>query len=141
MDNPTNQAQRKVRLGMVGGGPGSNIGATHRYAAHFDERYRLVTGVFASTPERSQAFAATLDIAPDRRYGCWQEMAEAEAKRPDGMEAVTIVTPNNSHYEIAKAFLEQGIDIYYWVFWVSLSLDVLERTRRSALLTRYVAIH
>lgn len=60
--------QRKVRLSMVGGGPGSNIGATHRYAAHFDERYALVTGVFASDAERSRAFATTLEIAPDRRY-------------------------------------------------------------------------
>lgn len=96
---------------MVGGGPGSNIGATHRYAARFDDRFTLVTGVFAADAERSRAFAATLDIASDRRYSSWQAMAEQEAKRADGIEAVTIVTPNNSHYAIAKAFLEQGIDV------------------------------
>lgn len=83
-----NRLQRKVRLGMVGGGPGSNIGAPHRYAARFDERYTLVTAVFASDAERSRAFAATLDLAPDRRDGSCQEMAAAEAKRTDGIEAV-----------------------------------------------------
>lgn len=125
---------RKVRLGMVGGGPGSNIGATHRYAAHFDERYALLTGVFASTPERSHAFAATLDIAPDRRYGSWPAMAEAEAKRPDGIEAVTIVTPNNSHYDIAKAFLAQGIDVICdkpLTTDLNQALDLLRLTRQS----------
>ncbi len=107
----THRPQRKVRLGMVGGGPGSNIGETHRYAARFDGRYALVTGVFASNADRSRDFAAMLDIAPDRRYSTWQEMAEQEAQRKDGLEVVSIMTPNNSHYPIAKAFLEQGIDV------------------------------
>ncbi len=111
MQETTNQPQRKVRLGMVGGGPGSNIGETHRYAARFDGRYALVSGVFASDAERSRGFAATLGIASDRRYGTWQEMAEQEAQREDGIEVVSIMTPNNSHYAIAKAFLEQGIDV------------------------------
>jgi predicted dehydrogenase len=105
------QRRRKVRLGVVGGGPGSNIGETHRYAARYDERYALLTGVFASEAERSQGFAATLDVAPDRRYGSWQEMVEQEARRDDGIEAVGIMTPNNSHYAIARAFLEHGIDV------------------------------
>jgi predicted dehydrogenase len=104
-------SSRKVRLGMVGGGPGSNIGETHRYAARFDGRYTLISGVFASGAERSRAFAATLDIAPERRYGSWQEMAAAEAQRDDGVEVVSVVTPNNTHYPIAKAFLEQGIHV------------------------------
>src|SRR5439155_13922612 len=94
-----------------GGGPGSNIGETHRYAARLDDRYVLVTGVFASDAERSRDFAAVLDIAADRRYGSWQEMAEQETRREDGLEVVSIMTPNNSHYAIAKAFLEQGIDV------------------------------
>jgi len=105
------QPQRKVRLGIVGGGLGSNIGETHRYAARFDDRYVLVTGVFASDAERSRDFASTLDIAPDRRYGSWQEMVEQEAQRKDGLEVVSIMTPNSSHYSIAKAFLEHGIDV------------------------------
>jgi len=96
---------------MVGGGPGSNIGETHRYAARYHERFALVAGVFASDAERSRDFAAALDIAPDRRYGSWQEMAEQEARRDDGIETVSIMTPNNSHYAIAKAFLEHGVDV------------------------------
>jgi predicted dehydrogenase len=111
MPEPTNRRKRKVRLGMVGGGPGSNIGETHRYAARLDDRYTLVTGVFASDAERSRDFADTLGIASDRRYASWQEMAEQEARRADGIEVVSIMTPNNSHYAIARAFLEQGIDV------------------------------
>ena len=100
-----------LRLGMVGGGPGSNIGETHRQAARLDGRYDLVAGVFASDAERSRAFAATLGIAPARRYATWHEMAAQEAARDDGIEVVAIMTPNNSHYAIAKAFLEQGVDV------------------------------
>jgi predicted dehydrogenase len=111
MRETTPQFNRKVRLGMVGGGAGSNIGQTHRYAAGFDGRYELVTGVFATSAERSRDFAARLGIAADRRYGTWQEMAEQEARREDGIEAVSIMTPNNTHYPIAKGFLEQGIDV------------------------------
>ena len=111
MPETTNQPQRKVRLGIVGGGPGSNIGETHRYAARYHERFALVTGVFASDAERSRDFAATLDIAPDRRYGSWQELVEQEVRRNDGIEAVSIMTPNNSHYAIARTFLEHGVDV------------------------------
>ena len=100
-----------LRLGMVGGGPGSNIGETHRQAARLDGRYDLVAGVFASNAERSRAFAATLGIAPERRYATWHEMAGQEGARSDGIEVVAIMTPNNSHYAIAKAFLEQGVDV------------------------------
>ncbi|RAQ95855.1 Gfo/Idh/MocA family protein [Thermogemmatispora tikiterensis] len=110
---PTHEAARlrKVRLGLIGGGPGSNIGPAHRYAALLDGRYALLTGVFSSDPERSRAFAAELGIAGDRRYGRWQEMLEAEAHREDGVEVISIMTPNRSHYPIAKACLEQGFDV------------------------------
>src|SRR5690348_13876465 len=104
-------AKQKVRFGVVGGGPGSNIGEAHRYAARLDNRYELVSGVFASDAERSRNFAATLDIVPERRYASWQEMATQEARRADGIEVVSVMTPNNSHYAIAKAFLEQGIHV------------------------------
>jgi predicted dehydrogenase len=104
-------ARRRLRLGVVGGGPGSNIGETHRQAARLDGRYTLAAGVFATDPERSRAFAASLDIAPDRRYGSWREMADAESQRADGVEVVSIMTPNNSHYAIARAFLDAGIDV------------------------------
>lgn len=111
MSRPENSSPRPLRLGMVGGGPGSNIGATHRQAARLDRRYELVAGVFASDAERSRAFAATLGIEPARRYATWHEMAAQEAQRQDGIEVVAIMTPNNSHYAIAKAFLEQGVDV------------------------------
>ena len=100
-----------LRLGMVGGGAGSHIGATHRQAARMDGRYDLVAGVFTSDAARSRAFAATLALAPDRRYGTWQEMAEQEARRADGIEVVAIMTPNDSHYAIARAFLEQRVHV------------------------------
>jgi predicted dehydrogenase len=96
---------------MVGGGLGSNIGDTHRQAAVRDGRFGLATGVFASDPARSRAFGASLEIADDRRYGTWQEMLDREAHRPDGIEVVAIMTPNNSHHAIAKACLERGIDV------------------------------
>ncbi|MCB9079795.1 MAG: Gfo/Idh/MocA family oxidoreductase [Anaerolineaceae bacterium] len=134
MTNST--APRKLRLGMVGGGPGSNIGETHRYAAGFDGRYKLVTGVFASTAERSRDFAATLDIAPDRRYGAWQEMAEQEAQREDGIEVVAIMTPNNAHYPVAKGFLEHGINVICdkpLTTTLEDALDLLHLTRETGL--------
>ncbi len=103
--------KREVRLAMVGGGPGSNIGETHRYAARIDNRYDLVAGVFATDPVRSQTFAAQLGIATDRRYANWQELVEQESQHPDGVEVVAIVTPNNSHYAIAKDCLEHGLHV------------------------------
>ena len=105
------QTKRKVRLGMVGGGPGSNIGETHRYAARIDNRYDLVAGVFATDPDRSRSFAQGLGIAPERRYADWQEFFAREAGRLDGVEVVAIVTPNNSHHAIAKVCLEHGIHV------------------------------
>jgi predicted dehydrogenase len=104
-------AKRKVRLGMVGGGEGSNIGETHRYAARIDNRYELLAGVFATDPTRSRAFAEQLGLSPDRRYGTWQELIAAEAARPDGIEVLAIVTPNSSHYAIAKAALEARLHV------------------------------
>jgi predicted dehydrogenase len=110
MSQPNNKP-RKVQLGMVGGGAGSNIGQTHRYAARLDDRYALVAGVFASDPSRSKAFGAQLEIAPDRRYGSFEEMARLESGRADGIEVVSILTPNNSHFEIARTFLKHGINV------------------------------
>ncbi|MBV8592488.1 MAG: Gfo/Idh/MocA family oxidoreductase [Acetobacteraceae bacterium] len=101
----------RLRLGMVGGGQGAFIGAVHRYAARLDDRYELVAGAFASTPERSRSSAAALGVAPDRAYGNFAEMAAAEAARDDGIDVVSIVTPNHLHYPVAKAFLEAGIHL------------------------------
>jgi predicted dehydrogenase len=106
----TNQGQRRrLRLGMVGGGPGAFIGAVHRIAARLDDRYELVAAALSSDREKSRAGAKELNIP--RAYGSFQEMAAAEAKLPDGIEVVSIVTPNHMHHAPAKAFLEAGIDV------------------------------
>lgn len=102
---------RRLRLGMVGGGRGAFIGATHRIAARIDDRYELVAGALASDPDRAKASAADLHIAPDRAYGSYAEMAAAEAARPDGIDVVAIVTPNHLHHAPAKAFLQAGIHV------------------------------
>src|SRR6266705_271342 len=100
---------RRLRLGMVGGGPGAFIGAVHRIAARLDDHYELVAAALSSDPERSLAGAKELHIP--RAYLSFAEMAEAESKRPDGIEVVSIVTPNHLHHAPAKAFLEVGIDV------------------------------
>ena len=100
---------RRIRLGMVGGGPDAFIGAVHRIAARLDDHYELVAGALSSTAERSLAGAKELNIP--RAYRSFEEMALAESKRPDGIEVVSIVTPNNLHHAPAKVFLEAGIHV------------------------------
>src|ERR1700687_575746 len=105
----TDGSNRRLRLGMVGGGPGAFIGAVHRIAARIDDRFELVAAALSANPERSRSAARDLHIAPERAYGSFSEMAAAEAKRPDRIDAVSIVTPNHLHFEPAKAFLDAGI--------------------------------
>src|SRR5438309_3587190 len=107
----TDGTRRRLRLGMVGGGPGAFIGAVHRIAARMDDRFELVAGALSSNPERSRAAALELHIVAERAYGSFAEMAAAEAKRPDRIDAVSIVTPNHLHFAPAKAFLEAGIHV------------------------------
>src|SRR4051812_40015580 len=101
----------RIRLGMVGGGQGAFIGAVHRLAARMDDEYEFVAGALSSNAERARASGKELGLAPDRIYTDYNEMAAAEAKREDGIEAVAIVTPNNTHVPIAKAFAAQGIHV------------------------------
>lgn len=105
------RAQGPIRYGMVGGGQGAFIGGVHRIAARMDGEFELVAGALSSDPEKAKASAAELGLDPARSYGTFQEMAKAEAKRPDGIEAVAIVTPNHMHWPAAKAFLEAGIHV------------------------------
>lgn len=105
------RSTRRLRLGMVGGGPGAFIGAVHRIAARLDDRYELVAGALASDPARARAGAAELGIAPERAYGSFEEMAAAEKARSDRIDAVAIVTPNHLHVAPAKAFLAAGIHV------------------------------
>jgi predicted dehydrogenase len=107
----TSTGPRRLRLGMVGGGPGGFIGAVHRIAARLDDRYELIAAALSSDPERGRKAALGLHIAPDRAYASFAEMAAAEARRPDRVDAVSIVTPNHLHFAPAKAFLEAGIHV------------------------------
>jgi predicted dehydrogenase len=100
---------RKLRFGMVGGGPGAFIGGVHRTAARLDGRFELVAGALSSNPEKARSYAAELGIA--RAYDSFHEMAVAESSHPEGIDVVAIVTPNDLHYPIAKAFLEAGIHV------------------------------
>jgi predicted dehydrogenase len=100
-----------IRLGMVGGGQGAFIGGVHRIAARLDGEFQLVAGALSSDPERAKASGAELGLDPSRSYGSFAEMAKAEAKRADGIEAVSIVTPNHMHWPAAKAFLDAGIHV------------------------------
>lgn len=102
---------RRLRLGMVGGGPGGFIGAVHRIAARMDDRFELVAAALSSDAERSRKGAMELHIAPERAYGSFAEMATAEAARPDRIDAVSIVTPNHLHFAVAKAFLDARINV------------------------------
>ena len=103
--------ERRLRYGMVGGGRGAFIGAVHRFAARLDDGFELVAGALSANAENARASGADLGLAPDRAYTSFAAMAEAEAARPDGIEAVVIVTPNHMHYPVAKAFLAAGIDV------------------------------
>ena len=87
----------KIRLGMVGGGEGAFIGAVHRIASRIDDHYELVAGALSSTPEKARRSGEALGLAADRIYDGYESMAKAEAKRPDRIEAVSIVTPNSVH--------------------------------------------
>ena len=102
---------RRLRLAVVGGGPGSFIGAMHRQAARLDDRYELVTGVFSSDPARSKQAGVELGLDPNRFYPSVQEMLESESSRKDGMDVVAIMTPNDSHFEYSVAALERGFDV------------------------------
>jgi len=102
---------RRLRIGMVGGGSDSVIGATHRYAFRADGLYELAAGCLSVDPAIALASARAELLAPERSYTDFREMARAEAARADGIDVVCICTPPNLHAEIAKAFLAQGIDV------------------------------
>ena len=109
---PTNASlNRKLRMGLVGGGQGSFIGRVHATAAVLDNRAALVAGALSSDPARSKASAPDYDIPAERAYGGYREMVDAEAKRPDKVDFVSVATPNHTHFEIARAFAEAGFNV------------------------------
>ena len=102
---------RRLRLAVIGGGPGSFIGAMHRQAARLDDRYEIVAGILSSNPEKSKKAGQELGMSPDRLYSTVEEMLNAESARKDGADVVAIMTPNDSHYEYAMSALEYGFDV------------------------------
>ncbi|MEO8741301.1 MAG: Gfo/Idh/MocA family oxidoreductase [Casimicrobiaceae bacterium] len=102
---------RPLRTGMVGGGPSAGIAPAHRRAARLDGGFEFVAGAFSRRVEANRAMGAELRIAPDRLYGDFAAMAAAEAQRPDGIECVIIVTPNDTHAPASLAFVHRGIDV------------------------------
>ena len=106
-----NTRPNRVRLGMVGGGQGAFIGAVHRIAARIDDEYDFCAGALSSNPQRALASAREIGLAEDRSYADVAAMVAAESARDDGIEAVSIVTPNNVHFPVAKACLEAGIHV------------------------------
>lgn len=96
---------------MVGGGSGSQIGYIHRSAALRDNTFQLVAGAFDIDPERGRIFGQSLGLAADRCYGDYKALFEAESRRPDGIRAVSIATPNGTHFAICKAALQAGIHV------------------------------
>jgi predicted dehydrogenase len=96
---------------MVGGGRGAFIGEAHRIAARLDDRYEFVAGALSLDPYRAIESGRDLRLDPTRCYTDYRGMAQAEATRPDGVEVVSVVTPNTAHHAICKAFLEAGIDV------------------------------
>ena len=105
--------ERKIRMGMVGGGRDAFIGAVHRMAAGLDGLIELVCGAFSSNPEKSRLSGADLFLPPDRCYGTYEEMFAKERALPtaERMDFVAIVTPNFLHHPVATAALETGFHV------------------------------
>ncbi len=102
---------RKLNWGLVGGGEGSQIGPAHRLGAVIDGHYAMVAGALDHRAEAGRAFGRKLGLAPDRSYGDWREMLASERDRDEPLDLVTIATPNATHYEIARPFLEAGFNV------------------------------
>ena len=102
---------RKLRMGMVGGGRGAFIGAVHRMAANLDGKIELVAGAFSSSPEKSKLSGEDFFLDPERVYDSYQEMAEKEAAREDKVDFVSVVVQNHLHFDVAKTFLEAGFNV------------------------------
>ncbi|MFY0666205.1 MAG: Gfo/Idh/MocA family oxidoreductase [Natronospirillum sp.] len=100
-----------LRLAMIGGGPGSMIGAVHRFAARMDNQFELVAGVFSTRPDSNQETAAQLRLDPGRCYDSYGDLIKSETTRDDGARVVAITTPNYLHYPIALACIEAGLDV------------------------------
>lgn len=111
MINGSKRISRPVRWAMVGGGANSQIGYMHRSAALRDQNFALIAGAFDIDPERGRAFGEQLGVDPERCYSDYLRLIEQEARRPDGIEALSVATPNGTHFSITKAALEAGLHV------------------------------
>lgn len=110
--NPVVEALgRRLRLAVIGGGPGSFIGEVHRAAARLDDRYRIVAAALSSDAERSRAAALRIGVPAERAYGSGAELIDREAARTDGADVVAVMTPNDTHREYSVAALQRGFDV------------------------------
>ena len=101
----------KLNWGMIGGGEGSQIGPAHRLGAQADGNFNLAAAALDADPAKGRAYAQSLGVPADRAYGDWREMLAGEVAREDRIDLVTVATPNATHYEITKAFLEAGFHV------------------------------
>lgn len=101
----------KLLWGMIGGGKGSQIGPAHRLGAGLDGLFEFSAAALDHRPDEGRAYGQELGIAADRSYGSWQDMLDGEKNRDDRVDLVTVATPNNTHFEITKAFLEAGFHV------------------------------
>jgi len=101
----------KLNWGIVGGGEGSQIGPAHRLGAGLDGLFNFTAGALDHRPDEGRRYAQELGLDSDRAYGSWQEMLEGESSRPDRIDLVTVATPNSTHFEITKAFLQAGFNV------------------------------
>jgi len=127
---------RRLRLGVIGGGPGSFIGEVHRTAARLDDNFEVVASVLSSDPQRSRAAGQAIGIAADRAYDTAAAMFEGEARRADGMDVVAIMTPNDSHHALCCAAIERNLDIICdkpLTTNLEDALDLVARVRRAGI--------
>ena len=101
----------RLQWGLIGGGESSQIGGAHRIAARMNNTFELTAAALDIDPTRGREYAIRLGVPMERAYGDWREMLEGERKRSDRVDLVTIATPNNSHFEITRAFLAAGFDV------------------------------
>lgn len=102
---------KPIQWGLIGGGRGSQIGPAHRLAARLDGLYQFSAGALDHRPEEGRAYGVELGLDPARCYGDWREMLEGEKAQAEPVDLVTVATPNNTHFEISKAFLEAGFNV------------------------------
>ena len=128
--------RRRLRLAVIGGGPGSFIGAMHRAAARLDDRFEIVAGALTSDPGRSRAAGVAIGISEDRAYGEALSLFEGESARDDGADVVAIMTPNDTHHAYSTGALEHGFDVISdkpMTNTLDEAVDLVERVRKTGL--------